>query len=103
MSRLRDIFNWVISLGKPSWADSMIEEANEATRQMSLSIPKDKLNEAIKCIANGLNDTAFDPERGFMSLSGCAFCRYQLFCSSIDRSMRKAFDKFAKKAQTSHK
>jgi len=80
-------------MGKPSWKDSVEEAVREGQQQWYYRIPKDELNDAIKCLANELSSIeSFDSPRLWLS-EECPFCRSQLFCESILRSMRKAFKK----------
>jgi len=93
MSRFRNIFNWFISLGKPSFVDS-IEIANrEASEQWYSKIPRDELNDAIKCLANELSKKDFDSLGLFFV--GCGRCRNRSFCGDIIHSIRKALKKYA--------
>ncbi len=95
----RNIFKWFISLGKPSWEDSVEEAASEGQQQWYYHIPRDELNEAIKCLANELSNIEdFDSPRLWLCKE-CRWCRYQLFCESIIRSMRKAFKKYEREEE----
>lgn len=92
MSRFRDIFNWFIGLGKPSFRDS-IEIANrEAWEQWYSKIPRDELNDAIKCLATELSKKDFDSLGLFFV--DCGRCLNRNFCGTIIHSIRKAFKKY---------
>ncbi len=92
MSRFRNIFNWFISLGKPSWEDSIEVATREARRQWYSKIPRDVLNDGIKCLANEMSKIEnFDSLR--LSFVDCPSCRNYFFCDDIIRCMRKAFRK----------
>ena len=94
MSRLRDIFNWFISLGKPSWE----EEELDARRRWYLSIPRDELNDCLKCLANKISEDKLG-SLGVASNSDCLFCRCHSFCDSIDRSINKRLAKYERKGK----
>jgi len=93
ISKSSDILNRLTSLGKPSFADS-IEIANrEASEQWYSKIPRDELNDAIKCLANELSKKDFDSLGLFFV--GCGRCRNRSFCGDIIHSIRKALKKYA--------
>jgi len=93
---LRDIFNWFISLGKPSWKDSVEEAVREGEQQWYYRIPRDELNDAIKCLSNQLSNIEDLDSPRLWLCKQCQWCRYQLFCRSIIHYMEKAFKKYAR-------
>jgi len=95
MSRLRNIFNWLISLTKPSFRDSIDEAVKEGQQQWFNRIPRDVLNDGIKCLANELSKKDFDSLG--LSLVSCGYCRNRNFCGDIIHSMEKAFKKYERK------
>jgi hypothetical protein len=91
----RNILNWLISLTKPSFKDSIDEAVREGQQQWFNRIPRDELNDAIKCLANELSKKDFDSLGLF--LVGCGYCRNRNFCGDIIHSMEKAFKKYERK------
>lgn len=89
----RNILNWLRSLTEPSFID---EAVREREKQWYYHIPRDELNDAIKCLANELSKKDFDSPRLWLCKE-CFGCRYQMFCESIIHSMQKAFEKYAQK------
>ena len=96
MSRLRNMFNWLISLTKPSFRDSIDEAVREGRQQWYYRIPRDELNDAIKCLANQLSNIEDFSSPRLWLCNECRQCRYQLFCRSIIHSMEKTFEKYAR-------
>lgn len=94
MGKLRNIFNWFISLGKPSFRDSIDIANREAWEQWYSKIPRDELNDAIKCLASELSNIE-DFDSPTLFFVGCGRCRNRNFCGDIVNSMRKAFTKYA--------
>jgi len=95
MSILRDTLNWFINLGKPSFKDSLEIATREASEQWYSKVPRNELNEAIKCLANELSNIEDINSPRLWLCKECIWCRYQLFCNDIIHSMTKAFKKYS--------
>ena len=88
----RNIFNWLSSLTKPSFRDSLEQAHREGQQQLFSRIPRDVLNEGIKCLANELSKKDFDSLGLF--LVRCGYCRNRSFCGDIIHSMQKVYKKY---------
>ena len=88
----RNIFNWLISLTKPSFKDSLEQAMREGQEQLFSRIPRDVLNEGIKCLANELSKKDFDSLGLF--LVRCGYCRNRSFCGDIIDSMQKVYKRY---------
>jgi len=99
-NKFRDFCNWFISLGKPSWEDSIEQSDREWRKQWYLEIPKERLDEAHKCLTKKLGNIGDIDSIGLWLSKECQDCRYQLFCEETIRSLRKAFMKYQRKEKT---
>jgi len=95
----RNIVNWLISLTKPSFGDPMEQSYREGLRDWYYHIPRDVLNDGIKCLANEMKKKSFDFSRfnSFSFFLDCHSCQNYRFCEDITHSMEKVFKKYERK------